>query len=53
MGEERRIEAEVEAQLELKRETEYLHRIAALRRERDLLEMVRHPEGSARDRYDP
>lgn len=33
----------MEAQLELKRESEYLQRMAVLRRERDLLEMVRQP----------
>lgn len=51
MNEERRIEAEMTAQMELRRETDYLERIAALRRERELLEL-RHQEGTMRERYD-
>jgi hypothetical protein len=51
MNEERRIEAEVAAQMEFRRETDYLERIAALRRERELLE-VRHQEGTVRERYE-
>jgi hypothetical protein len=37
MHEERRIEAEVKTQMELRRESDYHQRIAVLRRERELL----------------